>query len=408
LICLEEEFMSQSPALEGITVVEMTQAMAGPSAAMALGDLGADVIKVERPGIGDQSRAWGPPFQGGESTYFMSVNRNKRSVLFNLKTVGGRKAMQQLLQRADVFLVNLPRDAQRKANGIDWETLHALNPQLIYGLISGYGATGPDANRPGYDLIAQGLSGLMSITGEPGTPPTRFPLPIADIVTGLYAVIAVEGALLARQHTGQGQFLDLSLQASQVTWLTNVAGAYFATRQLPAKVGNAHPSIAPYGVFRAGDDYLIVCAGTAKLWHALCLTLDAEWLEHEPRFATNEDRVQNKVELTEILSGVLAQRERAYWLEVLDRAGIPCAPILNVAQALSHPQMLHRGMIVEQRHPTANTIHSVGSPILFSETPVSYRRPPPRLGEHTEEVLHWLGYERQEIERLRQEGAVAG
>jgi formyl-CoA transferase/CoA:oxalate CoA-transferase len=400
--------MSPSPALQGITVVEMTQAMAGPFAAMALGDLGAEVIKVERPGIGDQSRTWGPPFQGGETAYFMSVNRNKRSVVFNLKTEGGREAMRQLLQRADVFLANLPRDEQRKAIGIDWETLHELNPQLIYGLISGYGATGPDANRPGYDLIAQGLSGLMSITGEPGTPPTRFPLPIADIVTGLYAVIAVEGALLARQRTGEGQFLDLSLQASQITWLTNVSGAYFATHELPAKVGNAHPSIAPYGVFEASDDYLIVGAGTPKLWHALCLTLNAEWLEHDPRFATNKDRVQNKVELTKVLNGILAQRERAHWLKALAGAGIPSAPILNVAQALSHPQILHREMIVKQQHPTAHTIHSVGSPILFSETPVSYRRPPPRLGEHTEEVLRALGYGREEIARLQEKGAVTG
>jgi crotonobetainyl-CoA:carnitine CoA-transferase CaiB-like acyl-CoA transferase len=398
--------MNSSTVLQGITIVEMTQAMAGPFAAMTLGDLGADVIKVERPGIGDQSRTWGPPFQGDESAYFMCVNRNKRSAVFNLKTEGGRGAMQRLLQRVDVFLLNLPRADQRRANGVDWETLHALNPRLIYCLISGYGATGPDADRPGYDLIAHGLSGLMSITGEPGTPPTRFPLPIADIVTGLYSIIAIEGALLARERTGQGQFLDLSLQASQVTWLTNVSGAYFATYQLPPKVGNAHPNIAPYGVFEASDGYLIVCAGTPKLWSALCQIVDAGWLEHDPRFATNGERVLNRAELTETLNGILGQRERAHWLETLDRAGIPCAPILDVAQALSHPQLLHRGMIVEQEHPTAGTIHSVGNPILFSDTPVRYHRPPPRLGEHTEEVLSWLGYDGDEIERLRNEGAL--
>jgi crotonobetainyl-CoA:carnitine CoA-transferase CaiB-like acyl-CoA transferase len=316
--------------------------------------------------------------------------------------------MQRLLSQVDVFVTNLPRDEQRKANGIDWETLHAINPRLIYALISGYGATGPDANRPGYDLIAQGLSGLMSITGEPGTPPTRFPLPIADIVTGLYSVIAIEAALLARERTGQGQFLDLSLHASQVTWLTNVSGAYFATYQLPAKVGNAHPNIAPYGVFEAGDGYLILAAGTPKLWTALCQALDAQWMEQDPRFATNGDRVINRSALTETLNGILAERERAHWLERLDRAGLPCAPILDVAQALVHRQLLHREMIVEQEHPTAGTIHSVGNPILFSDTPVSYRRPPPRLGEHTDEVLRWLGYEGDEIERLRNEGAVAG
>jgi formyl-CoA transferase/CoA:oxalate CoA-transferase len=384
----------------------MTQAMSGPICAMTLGDMGADVIKVERPGVGDQARGWGPPFQGGESSYFLCVNRNKRGIEVNLKTEGGRVAMQRLLQQSDVFVVNLPRDTQRKANGIDWETLHALNPRLIYVLISGYGASGPDANRPGYDLIAQGLSGLMSITGEPGTPPTRFPLPIADIVTGLYAVIAIQAALLARTQTGRGQFLDLSLHSSQLTWLTNVSGAYFATGQLPPKVGNAHPSIVPYGVFEASDGYLIVCAGSQKLWRALCGVLGADELADDPRFATNKDRMQHRAELTALINGILGQHGRDHWLRLLDEAAIPCSPILNVAQALAHPQILHRQMIVEQEHPAAGTIHSVGNPILFSDTPVSYRRPPPRLGEHTEEVLASLGYMAEEIEALKQEGAI--
>jgi crotonobetainyl-CoA:carnitine CoA-transferase CaiB-like acyl-CoA transferase len=398
--------MSQSRALQGITVVEMTQAMAGPFCAMTLGDLGADVIKVERPGAGDQSRSWGPPFQGGESSYFLCVNRNKRSVTLDLKTEGGRTAMQRLLRQADAFVINLPRNTQRKANGVDWETLHDLNPRLIYCLVSGFGATGPFANQPGYDLLAQGLSGLMSITGEPGTPPTRFPLPVADIVTGLYSALAIEAALIARGHTGQGQFLDLSLQASQLTWLTNVSGAYFATGALPPKVGNAHPSISPYGVYHARDEYLIVAAGTPKLWHALCTVLDAGELENDPRFATNGDRIINRPELTEILNTLLGQQDRQYWLERLSQAGIPCSPILNVDQALDHPQIQHRQMIIEQEHPTAGTIHSVGNPILFSQTQVSYRRPPPRLGEHTDEVLQWLDYGSDEIVRLRQEGAI--
>ena len=403
--------MSHSRALEGITVVELTQAMAGPFCAMTLGDLGAEVIKVERPGVGDQSRTWGPPFEGGESSYFMSVNRNKRSMTVNLKTEGGRAAIHRLIERADVFITNLPRDTQRIANGVAWEILHALNPRLIYCLISGYGSTGPDANRPGYDLIAQGLSGLMSITGEPGTPPLRFPLPIADIVTGLYSIIAIQAALLAREQTGQGQFLDLSLQSSQVAWLTNVSGAYFGTGKLPAKVGNAHPNIAPYGVFEARDDYLIVAAGTQKLWGALCAVLHddpeaAAALQDDPRFANNHDRVENRPALTAVLNEILGRQDRAHWLARLDRAGIPCAPILNVAEALSHPQLVHRGGIVEQEHPAAGTIHSVGNPILFSQTPVSYRRPPPRLGEHTDEVLRDLGYAEKEIGALREEGAI--
>jgi formyl-CoA transferase/CoA:oxalate CoA-transferase len=385
--------------------------MAGPFCAMTLGDLGADVIKVERPGVGDQSRTWGPPFEDGESSYFLSVNRNKRSMTLNLKTEGGRAAIHRLIEQADVFITNLPRDTQRSANGVDWETLRALNRRLIYCLISGYGSTGPDANRPGYDLIAQGLSGLMSITGEPGTPPMRYPLPIADIVTGLYSIIAIQAALLAREQTGQGQFLDLSLQSSQVAWLTNVSGAYFGTGKLPAKVGNAHPNIAPYGVFEARDDYLIVAAGTQKLWGALCAVLHddpeaAVALRDDPRFANNHDRVQNRPALTAVLNEILGRQDRAHWLARLEQAGIPCAPILNVAEALSHPQLVHRGSIVEQEHPAAGTIHSVGNPILFSQTPISYRRPPPRLGEHTDEVLLGLGYTETEIDALRQEGAI--
>jgi formyl-CoA transferase/CoA:oxalate CoA-transferase len=398
--------VNRPTALQGITVVDLTQAMAGPFCCMTLGDMGAEVIKVERPGIGDHSRTWGPPFQKGESSYFMSVNRNKRSVLLNLKTEGGRAAMHRLIERVDVLVTNLPRRAQREANGVDWETLHALNPGLIYCLISGYGADGPYADQPGYDLIAQGLSGLMSITGEPGTPPMRFPLPIADIVTGLYSVIAIEAALIARERTGAGQFLDLSLQASQVTWLTNVSAAYFATGQLPAKVGNFHPNIAPYGVYQARDEYLILCAGTQKLWRLVCAALGAGSLEDDPRFATNADRSRNRTELTALLNEILAQHDAAHWVGTLREAGIPCAPILNVAEALDHPQVVHRGMMVEQEHPVAGEIRSVGNPILFSETPVRYPLPPPFLGQHTEEVLASLGYDGEEIARLRQEGAI--
>jgi crotonobetainyl-CoA:carnitine CoA-transferase CaiB-like acyl-CoA transferase len=398
--------MSDATALQGITVVELAQAMAGPFCCMLLGDMGANVVKVEMPGAGDQSRTWGPPFQDGESAYFICVNRNKRSVTLNLKTEGGREAMQRLIRGSDVLVTNLPREEQRRANGVDWETLHALHPGLIYCLISGYGSTGPYAGQPGYDLIAQGLSGLMSITGEPGTPPTRFPLPIADIVTGLYSVVAIEAALVARGRDGRGQFLDLSLQASQVTWLTNVSGAYFATGELPGKVGNSHPNIAPYGVFHARDGYLIVAAGTQKLWHQLCVTLGSEWLEADPRFATNADRTRNKAELTVLLNEVLGRDDVEHWVAVLQAAGIPCGPILNVAQALAHPQLVHRQMIVEQEHPKAGTVHSVGNPIAFSETPARYVLPPPSLGQHTEEVLRSLGYDEAAIERLRKEGAI--
>lgn len=393
-------------ALDGIAVVDLTQAMAGPYCAMMLGDMGADVIKVETPGTGDQSRTWGPPFVNGESAYFMCVNRNKRSVTLNLKTEGGRQAVQRLIQQADVFVTNVPREEQRRANGVDWETLRGLRPQLVYATISGYGNTGPYAGQAGYDLLAQGLSGLMSITGEPGTPPVQFPLPIADIVTGLYALIAIEAALIVRQHTGVGQHLDLSLQSSQVAWLTNVSGAFFATGTPPEKIGNAHPNIAPYGVFHARDGYLIIAAGTQKLWHQLCQALGAEWLENDPRFASNPERNANKPEMTRLLNETLGEKDVEHWIAALRDAGVPCGPILDVARALAHPQLAHRQMIVEQEHPRAGTIHSVGNPILFSDTPVSYRRPPPTLGQHTEEVLRQLGYDTTGIDRLRAEGAL--
>ena len=398
--------MNHTTALQGITVVDLTQAMAGPFCGMTLGDLGAKVIKVERPAVGDQSRTWGPPFQGGESSYYLCINRNKRSVTLNLKTEGGQGAMHRLIRKADVFITNLPRDSQRKANGVDWETCRALNPRLVYCLISGYGATGPYADQPGYDLIAQGLSGLMSITGELGTPPMRFPLPIADIVTGLYATIAIEAALIARERTGRGQFIDLSLQGCQVTWLTNVSAAYFATGELPEKVGNSHPNIVPYGVFRARDGYFILCAGTQKLWHGLCVALGAESLENDARFATNAVRLQNRDELTDLLNGVLARDDVACWVAVLQEAGIPCGPILNVAQALEHPQMVYRETVVEQEHPAAGTVRSVANPIRFSDTPVRYSAPPPLLGQHTDEVLEWLGYDATDIDRLREEQAI--
>jgi formyl-CoA transferase/CoA:oxalate CoA-transferase len=392
-------------ALEGITVVDLTQAMAGPFCTMTLGDMGAKVVKVEPPGIGDQSRGWGPPFQGTESAYFLCVNRNKRGITLNLKTEGGRRVMHALVERADVFVTNIPRDTQRIANGVDWDTLHALNPRLVYCLISGFGATGPFANQPGYDLIAQGLAGLMSITGEPGTPPMRFPAPMADIGTGLYAVIAIEAALLARERTGSGQFLDVSLQACQLTWLTNLSGAYFVTGKLPRKLGNAYPSIAPFSVFRARDDYLVISAGSERLWHQLCVALELESLEDDPRFATNADRTQNQAELTELLNDVLGRRDAGHWIALLQEAGIPCGPILDVAQALAHPQAVHRGVVVEQQHPAIGPVCSVGNPIAFSETPVHYLSAPPLLGQHTEEVLRELGYDTARIERLRAEGA---
>lgn len=393
--------------LNNIVVIDLTQALAGPYCTMMLGDLGADVIKVERPPQGDQSRGWGPPFLDGESAYFLSTNRNKRGMTLNLKKPAARQVMHRLIERADVFVTNLPRQASRRANGVDWETLHAINPRLVYCSITGYGMRGPYAERGGYDVIAQGESGLMSLTGEVDGDPVRYPIPIADVTTGIYSAFAIVAALLARERTGEGQFLDMALLDSQISWLTNVAGNYFATGQRPPRLGNAHPTIVPYQPFRARDKYFIVGVGTEKLWHKFCEVLGlGDTLAKDPRFATNSDRLVHRQELIKLLEEIFIKEDANVWVERFVEAGIPCGPINYVDEALSHPQALHRGVIVELEHPLIGTVRSLGNPMHLSRTPVTYRLPPPMLGQHTDEVLRELGYDDQGIQHLREKGAV--
>jgi len=393
--------------LNNIVVIDLTQALAGPYCTMMLGDLGADVIKVERPPQGDQSRGWGPPFLDGESAYFLSTNRNKRGMTLNLKEPAARQVMHRLVERADVFVTNLPRQASRRANGVDWETLHAINPRLVYCSITGYGMTGPYAERGGYDVIAQGESGLMSLTGEVDGDPVRYPIPIADVTTGIYSAFAIVAALRARERTGEGQFLDMALLDSQISWLTNVAGNYFATGQRPPRLGNAHPTIVPYQPFRARDKYFIVGVGTEKLWHKFCEVLGlGDTLAKDPRFATNSDRLVHRQELIQLLEEIFIKEDANVWVERFVAADIPCGPINYVDEALSHPQALHRGVIVELEHPLIGTVRSLGNPMHLSRTPVTYRLPPPMLGQHTAEILRALGYDDQGIQDLREKGAV--
>jgi len=393
--------------LDDIRVIDLTQALAGPYCTMLLGDMGAEVIKIEQPGSGDQSRSWGPPFVAGESTYFLAVNRNKKSLTLDLKTDEGREVMRRLITRADVFITNLPRQSSRRKTGVDAETLMAVNPRLVYVSITGYGATGPYAERPGYDLIAQGESGLLSLTGEPDGEPMRYPVPLADMTTGVYAALGVLGALLARQRTGRGQVLDLSLLESQSAWLAIPASACLNAGEKPQRVGNTHPNIVPYQVFRARDKYIIVAVGTQRLWERFCQALGLpDSVMSDPRFATNTDRLAHRTELIERLQDILSQREADYWLEALREAEIPSGPIHALPETLSHPQLLERGFIVEMDHPLAGLVKSLANPVRFSETPVSYRLPPPTLGEHNAPVLADLGLTPEEISAFADKGVI--
>jgi len=387
--------------LENIRVIDLTQALAGPYCTMLLGDMGADVIKVEQPGSGDQSRGWGPPFVAGESAYFLSTNRNKRSVTLNIKSAEGKAILHKLIATADIFVCNIPKEASRKRAGVDAETLQSLNPGLIYCLISGYGSDGPYGERPGYDVIAQGEAGLMSVTGDPDGEPMRYPIPIADITTGMYSAMGILAALLTRERTGRGQVMDMTLMESQSAWLTILASSLMNGGKEPERLGNVHPTIVPYQVFRAKDKYFILAVGTEKLWANFCDTLELEHVKNDSRFATNPDRLTNQEALLTILDEVFAAQPADYWLEKLRKTGIPIGPINNIAETLAHPQHRARNFIVELQHSVAGQVKSMGNPIRLSETPVSYRLAPPTLGQHTDGVLTELGYKLDTIASLR-------
>ncbi len=395
-------------SLDGLRVLDLTEALAGPYCTMLLGDLGADVIKIERPGAGDMSRGWGPPFVGSESAYFLCTNRNKRSLTLNLKHPQAQAILHGLVRQADIFVVNQPSlDSLRKL-GADPDTLRGLNPRLIYCAVSGYGMSGPYAGRGGYDVVAQGESGLMALTGEPDQGPLRYPIPISDVTAGMYSVIGILAALVARERTGAGQLVDIALLDGQVAWLTNIAASYFATGQRPKKLGNAHPNIVPYQPFKARDKYLIVGVGSERLWERFCHALDiAETIGKDPRFATNADRLRHRGELIPLLEQVFAAHEADFWLERLRAADIPCGPINEVDEILNDPHLQARGMIVELLHPTVGPVRSLGNPVHLDGTPVRYRRPPPTLGQHTEQVLvDLLGYSVAEVAALREQGVV--
>jgi len=378
-------------ALENIRVLEMTEALAGPYCAMMLGDLGADVIKVERPGIGDQARQWGPPFIQGEAAYFLSVNRNKRSITLDFKTETGLRVLKQLIERADIFITNIPRMESLERVQLDPVALCGKNPRLIYAAISGYGHTGPKAGRGGYDVVAQGEAGLMAITGDATQGPMRFPSAMADISAGLYALIGILTALYSREKTGRGQFIDVALVDSQVTWLANLAGSYFATGQRHKKLGNEHPTVTPYQPVQCKDKMIIVAVGTEPLWERFCKVLGVEGtLMRDPRFDTNPHRNEHRAELIPLLEKILATRNADEWIAQFVANEIPAGPINFPDEILNDPHLIAREMIVELEHPLIGIVKSLGNPVHMSATPPTYRRYPPRLGEHNAEILKEL------------------
>lgn len=388
-------------------VVDLSQALAGPYCTMLLGDLGADVIKVERPEVGDMSRGWGPPFLEGESSYFLCTNRNKRGMTLNLSDQRGQEIIHRLLGKTDILVTSLHKIESLRRFSADYETVHRLNPRLIYCSITGYGHTGPMTGRGGYDVVTQGEAGLMSLTGEPEGGPMRYPIPLVDLTTGVYSALGILAALLVRERTGNGQHLDMALLDSQASWLANVAGAYFATGKRPQRLGNVHPNIVPYQPLQAKDKYIIVAVGSESLWERFCCVLGLEkTVMSDPRFATNKERIEHRQALIPPLQEIIQSQEADYWLERFTEAGIPCGPINFVDETLADPQLLARGMIVQLEHPLIGMVRSVGNPVHLSQTPVSYRRPPPLLGEHNMEILSSLRYSRAEIAALDEEGVI--
>lgn len=392
-------------ALEGIKVLDVSRVLAGPLCAMMLADLGADVVKVERPGGGDETREWGPPWAGTESAYYLCVNRNKRSITIDMKSDRGRDLVRRLARDADILVENFKTGTMERM-GLGYEVLRAENPGLIYCSITGYGQTGPDADQPGYDFAIQGRGGIMSITGETDGPPMKVGLAIVDVTAAQNAAIAVLAALEARRRTGEGQMVDISLLDSQVSWLINRASNYLVGGAVPKRYGNAHPNIVPYETFKASDKWFNVAVGNDSQFRRFADLIGAPELSSDPRFATNPGRVENRGELIDILAGFLERRSADEWLGLFYREKIPAGPINSIPEVFEDAQVLAREMVVDMPHPTAGTVRLVGSPLKLSGTPVTYERHPPLLGEHTDEVLAELGLTEGEISSLHAEGVV--
>lgn len=392
--------------LTGVKVIDLTRILAGPYCTQALADAGADVVKIEERGKGDDTRGWGPPFVGGESAYFLSVNRGKRSLTLDLKHEEGRRILRVLLDRADVVVENF-RPGTMERLGFGPEVVRGRNPRIVYASVSGYGADGPWGGRPGYDAVIQGEAGLMSITGDADGPPFRVGASIADVMAGMTAFQAILLALLRRATTGEGGVVDVSLFESLLPPMAYHASTYLLTGKVPSRLGNRHPSLAPYETFEAADGYVIVAVGSESLWRAFCAAAKQPALAADARFATNRDRVVHYDDLRAVLAPLMKTRPVAEWLAALEGAGVPCGRVRTVGEALDHPQIAARGLIVERDHPTAGRGRYVGSPIHLSGAQRTSPLPPPTLGQHTTEVLvERLGMTAAEVDALRAEGVV--
>lgn len=393
-------------ALSGIRVLDLSRILAGPYCTMVLGDLGAEIIKVERPGTGDDTRTWGPPFSGGESAYYLCCNRNKKSITIDLKNARGAELIKELAKTSDVLLENFTPGLMKKF-GLDYETLKEINPRLIYCSITAYGQDGPYRDRPGYDMVLSAVGGLMWITGERGGDPVKVGVAITDVVTGVYAAGAIIASLLWRERSGRGQYIDTCLLDSQISCLANIASNYLVAGQEAQRWGTAHESIVPYQVFHTKDRPIAIGVANQKLWTSFCnLVGKEEWLT-DPRFETNPKRVENRDVFVPLVAEVMARKTCDEWVTLFVDASIPCGPVNTMESLFSDPQVLHRNMVAEVPHPTIDPLRLVGIPIKYSDTPGAVRLPPPLVGEHTDEILSGvLGYSPDQIAELRKQGAV--
>ena len=404
-----------SGPLVGVRILDLSRILAGPTCTQLLGDLGADVIKIEKPGAGDDTRKWGPPYvrdaegrDTGESAYYLSSNRNKRSVSVDIARPEGAEVVRRLAARADVLIENFKVGGLARY-GLDYDRIGAELPGLVYCSISGFGQTGPKAHRAGYDFLIQGMGGIMSMTGEPDGQPMKVGVGIADVMCGMYACVAILSALRHRDRTGRGQYIDLGLFDSQIAWLINGGLNYLTSGVVPGRLGNAHPNIVPYQVFPTSDGHIILAVGNDAQYRRFCEFAEAAELADDLRFATNAQRVRNRDALVPLIGELTRQHPAAHWLDGLERLGVPCGPVNDLEQVFADPQTEDRGMRIAMPHPLAGSgsVDLIGNPIKLSATPVSYRRAPPTLGQHTDEVLEeWLGLGADERQQLHDNGVI--
>ncbi|HYZ31798.1 MAG TPA: CaiB/BaiF CoA-transferase family protein [Crenalkalicoccus sp.] len=400
--------MEKAPTgpLKGLRVLDLTRVLAGPTCTQMLGDLGADIIKIERPEAGDDTRGFAPPFWPGtrESAYFLGVNRNKKSVTLDIAQPEGQAVIHRLLEHCDILVENFKVGALAKY-GLGWDALKGKYPRLIYCSITGFGQTGPYAPRPGYDALVQAMGGVMSLTGAPDGPPQKVGVPVADLFAGLYGCIGILAALNHRNATGEGQQIDIGMLDTHVAWLANQGMNYLATGENPPRLGNQHPNIAPYQEFPTKDGYIILAVGNDPTFGRFCKAFGCEHLLDDPRFATNAKRVENRDAVTAALTPVMRSRTTADWISALEAEKIGCGPINNLSEVFTDPHVQARGMVVEMPHGSGERVKVIANPVRLSATPADYRSPPPVLGEHTEEVLRgMLGLSAEEIAGLKAKG----